>query len=83
MSSSEEENFDIQDVSGSESDDYAPVVKKKAPVRPMLVLLRVARAYDVFRLLDQGRGRTESCCETQGHQARTESQGFAKEESFT
>ena len=32
MSSSEEENFDINDVSGSdyESDDYAP---KKVPVR--------------------------------------------------
>lgn len=27
--SSEDENFDI-DVSGSESEDYAPVVKKKA-----------------------------------------------------
>jgi len=81
MSSSEEENFDIQDVSGSESDDYAPAVKKKAPVRPLLVLLRVARAYDVFLLLDQG--RTESSCEAQGHQAGTEGQGRAKEESFT
>ena len=30
MSSSEEENFNM-DVSGSESDDYAPVPKKKAP----------------------------------------------------
>ncbi|EPQ61209.1 type II DNA topoisomerase [Gloeophyllum trabeum ATCC 11539] len=29
MSSSEAENFDIDNVSGSESDDYAPVVKKK------------------------------------------------------
>ncbi|TFK47941.1 type II DNA topoisomerase [Heliocybe sulcata] len=30
MSSSEAENFDIDNISGSESDDYAPVVKKKA-----------------------------------------------------
>lgn len=35
MSSSEEENFEIDDVSGSESDDFAPV-KKKA-VRTLLL----------------------------------------------
>ncbi|KZT24682.1 type II DNA topoisomerase [Neolentinus lepideus HHB14362 ss-1] len=30
MSSSEAENFDIDDISGSESEDYEPIVKKKA-----------------------------------------------------
>ena len=33
MSSSEEENFDM-DVSGSESEDYAPAPKKKVPAKP-------------------------------------------------
>lgn len=33
MSSSEAENFDM-DVSGSESEDYAPAPKKKAPAKP-------------------------------------------------
>ncbi|KDQ54971.1 hypothetical protein JAAARDRAFT_196340 [Jaapia argillacea MUCL 33604] len=34
MSSSEGENFDLDNVSGSESEDYAPVVKKKAVKAP-------------------------------------------------
>ncbi|KAI0264983.1 DNA topoisomerase [Gloeopeniophorella convolvens] len=40
MSSSEEENYDLNNVSGDESEDYAPVVKKttkaaaKAPAKP-------------------------------------------------
>ncbi|KAG6814411.1 hypothetical protein H0H92_007414 [Tricholoma furcatifolium] len=34
MSSSEGENFDLGDLSGSESEDYAPVKKNKAPAKP-------------------------------------------------